>query len=116
MFDIQSLMSEAKKMMADVEERKAGIDRELSDLALTGSAGDGAVEISLSGSREVRGVKIKGEVVDPENVELLEDLVFAALQDALRQADAAYEEKMQSLSEGMEIGGIDVSSIKDLLG
>lgn len=118
MFDIANLMSQAKQALADMESKKEALYAELSEASVTGTAGapGGAyVEITMSGSREVRRVTISSEARKAEPPEILEDLVFVALADALRQADAVYDSKMQDLGDGMEIGGMDISSIKDLL-
>ncbi len=118
MFDIASLMAQAQKALAEMESKKAALEAELNEASVTGTAGapGGAfVEVTLSGAREVRRVKISPEAQKSESAEILEDLVFVALADALRQADAVYESKMQELGAGMEIGGMDISSVKDLL-
>ncbi|MCD6119502.1 YbaB/EbfC family nucleoid-associated protein [bacterium] len=115
MMDIQSLMAQAQRVLGEMESKKKMFEEELSQITVTGTAGGGAVQISLSGNREVRLVKIDPDAVDKDKIELLEDLVYAALSDALKQASVASDSKMSELSEGLEIGGIDVSSIKDML-
>ncbi|MEP0814577.1 MAG: YbaB/EbfC family nucleoid-associated protein [bacterium] len=115
-FDIPSLMAQAQQLMKEFEDRKAAVEAELAEATVTGSAGAGAVEISLSGDRQVRRVKIDRSKVDPSDVELLEDLVFSALADALRRVEAINLEKYEGLSQSVTIGGMDLGSIKDLLG
>jgi hypothetical protein len=115
MFDLGTLMAQAQNMLSQMEERKSRIDEELGSLTVVGSAGQGAVEIALSGNREVRRVVIKPDAIDSFKPDLLEDLVYAALADALRQANAAYESKMAELSDGLNVGGMDLSSIRHIL-
>ena len=67
---------------------------ELAELSVTGTAGGGMVEITLSGKREVEGVTVKPEAVDPDDVEMLEDLIMAAINDGYKKADEIYNEKM----------------------
>ena len=115
MFDIAGLMAQAQQMLSQMEERKAQLDEALDSVTVVGSAGQGAVEIALSGNRQVRRVSIKPEVIDSSAPDALEDLVYAALTDALRQANQAYESKMAELSDGLSVGGMDLSSIRHLL-
>ena len=81
-FNMQQMMRQAQKM----QEQMAKAQEELAELSVTGTAGGGMVEITLSGKREVEGVIVKPEAVDPDDVEMLEDLVLAALNDAVKQA------------------------------
>lgn len=86
-FNMQQMMRQAQKM----QEQMAKAQEELAELSVTGSAGGGMVEITLSGKRDVEAVVIKPEAVDPDDVEMLEDLVAAAIGDAL--AKVAEKEK-----------------------
>lgn len=86
-FNMQQMMRQAQKM----QEQMAKAQEELAELLVTGTAGGGMVEITLSGKREVEGVTVKPEAVDPDDVEMLEDLIAAALGDAL--AKVAEKEK-----------------------
>ncbi len=115
MFDIANLMAQAQRALSELEDRKARIDEELESITVVGSVDDGKVEIALSGNRDVRRVSIRPEIIDPSNPQLLEDLVFVALADALRQANSAFESKMAEVSEGLNVGGMDISSVKNLL-
>ena len=88
--NMQQMMKQAQKM----QEQMAKAQEELAELSVTGTAGGGMVEITLSGKREVEGVTVKPEAVDPDDVEMLEDLIMAAINDGYKKADALYEEKM----------------------
>ena len=70
-----------------------------------GSSGGGAVTVKMSGAREVLSVKISEEVVDPEDVEMLEDLIVAALNEVGRQIDEDNSKSMEALTGGMNLGG-----------
>lgn len=86
-FNMQQMMRQAQKM----QEQMAKAQEELGELSVTGTAGGGMVEITLSGKREVESVSIKPEAVDTDDIEMLEDLIAAAFGDALKKV--AEEEK-----------------------
>ena len=86
---------------ASVEEQQ----KELEAKEFTATAGGGAVEVTVSGKREVTKVKLAEEVVDPDDIEMLEDLIVAATNEALRQIDEATGSAMSKLTGGMG-GGI----------
>lgn len=115
MLDFANLMAQAQRALSELEERKARIDEELDSITVVGSADGGRVEIALSGNRDVRRVSVRPDAIDPAKPQILEDLIFVALADALRQANAAYESKMAEVSEGLNVGGMDISSVKNLL-
>ncbi len=90
--DLQRQMMRAQEQMAKAQEQMA---RELASLEISGSAGGGAVVVTVSGDHHPKSVKIDPEAVDPEDVGTLEDLILAALTDALEQADKAQEAAQQ---------------------
>lgn len=96
-FNMQQMMRQAQKM----QEQMAQAQEELAELSITGSAGGGMVEITLSGKREVESVSIKPEAVDPDDVEMLEDLIAAALGDALTKVEEKEKELMPYGATGM---------------
>lgn len=83
--NLNNLMKEAKKMQADMEKSQA----ELAIKEFEASAGGGAIQVKVSGEKTIKEIKIKPEVVDPEDVEMLEDLILTCVNEALRQVDAA---------------------------
>ena len=83
--NLNNLMKEAKKMQADMEKSQA----ELATKEFEASAGGGAVNVKVTGDKTIKEIKIKPEVVDPEDVEMLEDLVLTCVNEALRQVDSA---------------------------
>lgn len=92
-----SLMSQVQKLQEEVEKTQAALATE----EITVSAGGGAVTIVVTGTREFKSVTIKPEVVDPDDVEMLQDLLLAAFNDALAQVKQLEEERMGSLTGGM---------------
>ena len=96
-FNMQQMMRQAQKM----QEQMAKAQEELAELSITGTAGGGMVEITLSGKREVEKVTIKPEAVDPDDVEMLEDLIAAALGDALSKVEEKEKEMMPYGAAGL---------------
>lgn len=78
--------------------------KELEEKEITASAGGGAVEITISGKKEITKVKLSEEVVDPEDIEMLEDLIMAATNEALRQLEEVSSNSMAKITGGM--GGL----------
>ena len=83
--NLNNLMKEAKKMQADMEKSQA----ELATKEFEASAGGGAVNVKVTGDKTIKEITIKPEVVDPDDVEMLEDLVLTCVNEALRQVDSA---------------------------
>lgn len=110
--NIQKMMQEAQKLQAELQEKMARAQEQLADEQLEGSAGGGLVTVTVNGHKQLISVKIKPEVVDPEDVEMLEDLVFAALQSALSAADARSAEVMSEVQGGLGLpGGLDLGGM-----
>ncbi len=83
--NIGQLMKEAKKMQADMEKSQA----ELAEQEFEATAGGGAVSVKVSGAKEIKEIKIQKEVVDPDDVEMLQDLILGCVNEALRKVDSA---------------------------
>ena len=83
--NINQLMKEAKKMQADMEKSQ----EELAEREFEATAGGGAIEVKVSGAKEIKQIKINKEVVDPDDVEMLEDLILTCVNEALRKVDSA---------------------------
>ena len=81
--NMQQLMKQAQAMQRKLQEAQ----QELADSEVTGSATGGMVEVTITGDKTPVSVSIKPEAVDPDDVEMLEDMVLAALNDAMKQAD-----------------------------
>jgi DNA-binding YbaB/EbfC family protein len=90
-----------QKMMQQAQAMQGKVQAELEALLLTGSAGGGLVSIEMTGAKEILSVRIDPSVVDPADVDMLQDLVLAALRDASRQVDEAVQKKTSALLGGM---------------
>ncbi|MBU3840273.1 MAG: YbaB/EbfC family nucleoid-associated protein [Candidatus Ruminococcus intestinipullorum] len=99
--NMANLMKQAQKMQKQVEEQQ----KEMEAKEFTAAAGGGAVEVTISGKREVLKVKLDEEVVDPEDIEMLEDLIVAATNEALRKVEEESSSVMSKLAGGLG-GGI----------
>lgn len=98
--NLQQLAKQAQKMQEQME----AITAELEEKEYTATAGGDAVKATVTGAMEVRSVEIKPEVIDPEDAEMLGDLVTAAVNGALKAAAAEKEEKMSAVSGGLGAG------------
>lgn len=81
--NLNNLMKEAKKMQADLEKTQT----EIAAKDFEASAGGGAIEVKVSGAKVIKEIKIKPEVVDPDDVEMLQDLIITCVNEALRKVD-----------------------------
>ena len=97
--NMNNLMKQAQRMQRQMEESQ----KELETKEFTAKAGGGAVEVTVTGKKEVTKVKLSQEVVDLDDVEMLEDLVMAATNEALRMAEDANAEVMNKMTGG--VGG-----------
>lgn len=94
------------KMIQQMQNRLLKIQQELEETIVEGTAGGGVVTAQVTGSRAFHGIKIDPSAVDPEDVELLEDLITAAIQDAMTKASALAEDKMGAITGGIKIPGL----------
>lgn len=83
--NINQLMKEAKKMQADMEKSQ----EELTSKDFEATAGGGAIYVKVSGAKVIKEIKIEKDVVDPDDVEMLQDLILTAINEALRKVDEA---------------------------
>lgn len=95
--NMSNLMKQAQRMQRQMEESQ----KELETKEFTAAAGGGAVEVTVSGSKEVLRVKLSEDVVDPEDIEMLQDLIVAATNEALRQAEEASAAIMNKMTGGL---------------
>lgn len=99
MKNLGNMLKEAQKLQS----RMADMQAKLADLEIAGSAGGGMVNVTLNGKGEMRRVKIDPSLVDPNEVEILEDLVVAAFNDAKVKVEAHVQEEMSKLTGGMNL-------------
>lgn len=95
--NMSNLMKQAQRMQRQMEESQ----KELEEKEFTAKSGGGAVEVTVTGKKEIAKVKLSQEVVDPDDVEMLEDLVMAAANEALRMAEDANAEIMNKMTGGL---------------
>ena len=100
--NIQQLARQAQKLQDDME----AVSAELEAKEYEAAAGGGAVKVTVTGKLEVVKVDIQPEVVDPEDVEMLSDLIMAAVNEAIRTAAKEKEERMDAISGGLNIPGM----------
>ena len=99
--NIQQLARQAQKLQDDMEAASAELEAKEYD-----ATAGGAVKVTVTGKMELIKVEISPEVVDPEDVEMLSDLIMAAANEALRTASKEKEEKMENISGGLNIPGM----------
>lgn len=102
-----AMMKQAQKLQAKL----AKVQEELGDKTVEGSSGGGMVTVVANGHQDVLSVKINPEVVDPEDVEMLEDLILAAIQQARENASTMAEEEMQKATEGLIPPGMNIPGL-----
>lgn len=95
--NMNNLMKQAQKMQKQMEEQQ----KELEEKEFTAAAGGGAVEVVISGKKEIKSVKLSPEVVDPDDIEMLEDLIMAATNEAIRQVEEYSQESMAKITGGL---------------
>jgi hypothetical protein len=96
------LMRQMQKMQQEVDR----IQQETGQEMVTASVGGGMVEISINGALEVQSIKINPEVVDPEDVEMLQDLILAVVNEGIQKAQALMADRMSALTGGLGIPGL----------
>jgi nucleoid-associated protein EbfC len=94
-----NLMAQVRKMQEEMEKAQS----QLADEVVTGTAGGGMVEVEMDGHQSVKAVRLKPEVVDPEDVEMLQDLLLAAITDASEKAKALAEDRMGGVTGGLDL-------------
>ena len=101
MKNLGQLMKQAQAM----QEKMAEMQAQLETIEMTGAAGGGSVQLTLNGKGDLKKVAIDKALVDPEEVEVLEDLIVAAFNDAKRKVSAHAEQEMQKLTGGLQLPG-----------
>ena len=95
--NMNNLMKQAQRMQRQMEETT----KELESKEFTASAGGGAVEVTVSGKKEFLSVKLSEEVVDPDDIEMLQDLIVAATNEALRKMEEESQSQMSKITGGL---------------
>ncbi len=94
-----NMMKKIQEMQQQLEQKQAEVEAS----EFTASAGGGAVEVTVSGAHEVKAINMQPDVVDPEDIEMLSDLIIAATNEAMRKADDAMEQAMNAAKGGLNL-------------
>lgn len=99
--NMQKQLKQLQAMQAEMEKKQA----EIAEKEITTTAGGGAIEVTVNGKKEITKLTIDKDVVDPDDVEMLQDLVIAAVNEAIRQIGELEENEMNSITGGLGMGG-----------
>lgn len=99
--NMNNLMKQAQKM----QKKMTDMQEELEAKVVEATAGGGAVKVKVTGKKELVAVELAEEVVDPDDIEMLQDLIIAAVNEAMRQADEMVNGEMSKITGGMNIPG-----------
>lgn len=100
--NMNQMIRQAQKMQDQITELQADIEAR----EFTATAGGGVVEVTLSGKKEIKTLNLKPEVVDPEDIETLQDLIIAAINEAVNNIEATTETEMSKITGGVSIPGM----------
>ena len=95
-----------QKMLMQMQQQMARVQEELETATVEGSAGGGVVKATVTGKQELVGLTIDPSAVDPEDVEMLQDLVMAAVNDGIKASQQLAEQKMGAVTAGLRIPGL----------
>jgi len=101
-------MGDMMKQVAKMQKQMEQIQAELAEKTVEGSAGGGMVKVTANGNQDIISIKIEKEVVDPEDVEMLEELVLSAVNQAREKAAELQQESMGALTGGLNIPGLNL--------
>ena len=100
--DMKKMMKQAQRMQAEL----AKAQDEIKDMEFEATAGGGMVKVVATGDMAIKSIVIDPEAVDPEDVEMLQDMVVAAVNEAMRKAEAEASQNMSRLTGGLNLGGL----------
>ncbi|MCM1544574.1 MAG: YbaB/EbfC family nucleoid-associated protein [Ruminococcus sp.] len=94
-----NMMKKIQEMQAQLETKQAEIEQ----TEFSASSGGGAVEVTVTGAHEIKAINLKPEIVDPDDIEMLSDLIIAAANEAMKKAEDAMEQAMGALKSGLNL-------------
>ena len=100
--NMNNMMKQVQKMQKEMQEAQAKIEEQ----EFEATAGGGAILVVVNGKKEVIKIELKPEIVDPDDIEMLQDLIMVAVNDALKTADATMSKSMDKLTGGMNVPGL----------
>lgn len=100
--NMNSMIKQAQKMQEDMGKLQEDLEQKVYEI----TSGGGAVQVTITGKREVKAISVKPEVVDPDDIEMLQDLLVAAVNEAIRKVDDVSEKEMSKITGGFSMPGI----------
>lgn len=100
--NMQSMLKQAQKMQEDMAQKQEELEARVYDI----SAGGGVVNVKINGKKEILAVKFSPEIVDPDDIETLEDLIVAAINEAIKKVEAVSAEEMQQITGALNLPGM----------
>lgn len=100
--NMNNMMKQVQKMQRDMQEAQEKIESE----AFEATAGGGAIKVTVNGKKEVLSIELKPEVVDPDDIEMLQDLIIVAVNEALKTAEDTMSKSLSKFTGGMNIPGL----------
>lgn len=98
-------MKQLQKMMKQAQSMQSQLEEEMTEIEVEGSSGGGMVTVILDGKKNLKAISIQEDVVDPDDVEMLQDLILAAVTDAGRKVDETLSSRLGAMSSGL-LGGL----------
>ena len=106
MGNVGNMMKQMQKQAATMQKQMETIQADLKERIIETSSGGGMVTVNVNGKQELLSIKIDKEVVDPEDVQMLEDLILAAVSQGMKKSQEMYQEEMGKMTGGMNIPGL----------
>ncbi len=100
--NMQSMIRQAQKMQEDMQNLQSELDEKIYDI----SAGGGAVKVQIKGTREILGIELDPDIVDADDIETLQDLLIAAVNEAIKTVDSNNAEAMNKVTQGLNMPGL----------
>ncbi len=100
--NMQAMIRQAQKMQEDMEAKQAELDAKEYDV----NAGGGVVTVKINGKKEILSIDIKPEIVDPDDVETLSDILVAAVNEAIKRVESTNSAEMEKITKGMNMPGL----------
>ncbi len=104
--NLGNMMKQMQKQASGMQKKMEEVQASLKERVIEASSGGGMVTVHVNGRQEILSIKIDKEVVDPDDVQMLEDLILAAVSQALKNSQEMYQEEMGKLTGGMNIPGL----------
>lgn len=106
MGNLGGMMKQMQKQAVDMQKKMGEVQESLKERVIETSSGGGMVTVHVNGRQDLLSVKIDKEVVDPDDVQMLEDLILAAVSQGMKKSQEMYQEEMNKLTGGMNIPGL----------